>query len=350
MEFVNFLRNPAMYEKLGAKIPKGAVLQGPPGTGKTLLAKATAGEAKVPFFSISGALRQHPCEEHLSCILRVVVVIVVVVCMCVWGGCPFFTNCLQPPFTHSLTCSPTHSPAHPPGSFHSLTHPLTHVLTHSPAHPPGSEFLEMFVGVGPARVRDLFAEARKNTPCIIFIDEIDAVGRARSKQGSFGGANDERENTLNQVKAHSPHSHKLQPRTRSDNQKNGWCLSSSTQPPAILLTHPLTHSPTRLLQSQLRSPTHSLIHSLIRQLCHSFTHQLTHPTHSITSHLANSLTPPTQSRRISHPHSASGRDGWLLFLDQRGGPRGDQPRRRSRPCVASTRPLRQADHHRPARH
>lgn len=116
MEFVNFLKNPGMYESLGAKIPKGAVLSGPPGTGKTLLAKATAGEAGVPFYSISG-----------------------------------------------------------------------------------SEFLEMFVGVGPARVRDLFAEARKNTPCIIFIDEIDAVGRARSKQGSFGGANDERENTLNQL-------------------------------------------------------------------------------------------------------------------------------------------------------
>lgn len=116
MEFVNFLKNPAMYEKLGAKIPKGAVLSGPPGTGKTLLAKATAGEAGVPFYSISG-----------------------------------------------------------------------------------SEFLEMFVGVGPARVRDLFKEARKNTPCIIFIDEIDAVGRARSQKGSFGGGNDERENTLNQL-------------------------------------------------------------------------------------------------------------------------------------------------------
>mmetsp|Transcript_4634 Transcript_4634/g.11903 ORF Transcript_4634/g.11903 Transcript_4634/m.11903 type:complete len:719 (-) Transcript_4634:29-2185(-) len=116
MEFVNFLKNPEMYQALGAKIPKGAVLQGPPGTGKTLLAKATAGEAQVPFFTISG-----------------------------------------------------------------------------------SEFLEMFVGVGPARVRDLFTEARKASPCIIFIDEIDAVGRARSKQGSFGGGNDERENTLNQL-------------------------------------------------------------------------------------------------------------------------------------------------------
>ncbi|EDQ90449.1 uncharacterized protein MONBRDRAFT_16146 [Monosiga brevicollis MX1] len=116
MEFVNFLKNPEQYERLGAKIPKGAILSGPPGTGKTLLAKATAGEADVPFYSISG-----------------------------------------------------------------------------------SEFLEMFVGVGPARVRDLFAEARKNAPCIIFIDEIDAVGRARSKSGGFGGGNDERENTLNQM-------------------------------------------------------------------------------------------------------------------------------------------------------
>ena len=116
MEFVSFLKNPAHYERLGANIPKGAILSGPPGTGKTLLAKATAGQAGVPFFSISG-----------------------------------------------------------------------------------SEFLEMFVGVGPARVRDLFKEARKAAPCIIFIDEIDAVGRARAKGGSFGGGNDERENTLNQL-------------------------------------------------------------------------------------------------------------------------------------------------------
>eukprot|EP01134_Creolimax_fragrantissima_P006798 CFRG6798T1 len=116
MEFVNFLKRPEMYRKLGAKIPKGAILSGPPGTGKTLLAKATAGEAGVPFLSISG-----------------------------------------------------------------------------------SEFLEMFVGVGPARVRDLFAEARRNTPCIIFIDEIDAVGRARGKGGNFSGGSDERENTLNQL-------------------------------------------------------------------------------------------------------------------------------------------------------
>lgn len=114
MEFVEFLKRPKHFTKLGAKIPKGALLVGPPGTGKTLLAKATAGEASVPFFSISG-----------------------------------------------------------------------------------SDFLEMFVGVGPARVRDLFAEARKHAPCIIFIDEIDAVARARGS-GRAGG-NDERENTLNQM-------------------------------------------------------------------------------------------------------------------------------------------------------
>ncbi|CEP09595.1 hypothetical protein [Parasitella parasitica] len=115
MEFVNFLKNPAIYEKLGATIPKGAILSGPPGTGKTLLAKATAGEAGVPFYSVSG-----------------------------------------------------------------------------------SEFVEMFVGVGPSRVRDLFATAKKNTPCIIFVDEIDAIGKTRGKGGQMGG-NDERESTLNQL-------------------------------------------------------------------------------------------------------------------------------------------------------
>lgn len=114
MEFVNFLKNPRQYQDLGAKIPKGAILTGPPGTGKTLLAKATAGEANVPFITVNG-----------------------------------------------------------------------------------SEFLEMFVGVGPARVRDLFALARKNAPCILFIDEIDAVGRKRG-QGNFGGQT-EQENTLNQL-------------------------------------------------------------------------------------------------------------------------------------------------------
>ena len=113
MEFVDILQNPERYTKLGAKIPKGALLVGPPGCGKTLLAKATAGEARAPFYSISG-----------------------------------------------------------------------------------SDFIEMFVGVGPSRVRDLFAQARANAPCLIFIDEIDAVGRARGK-GGFSGGNDERENTLN---------------------------------------------------------------------------------------------------------------------------------------------------------
>lgn len=115
MEFVKFLKEPEKYEKLGAKIPRGAILSGPPGTGKTLLAKATAGEAGTPFFSVSG-----------------------------------------------------------------------------------SEFVEMFVGVGPSRVRDLFANAKKNAPCIIFIDEIDAIGKSRGKGGNFGG-NDERESTLNQL-------------------------------------------------------------------------------------------------------------------------------------------------------
>ncbi|TPX56892.1 hypothetical protein PhCBS80983_g04213 [Powellomyces hirtus] len=115
MEFVKFLKDPKMYERLGAKIPKGAILSGPPGTGKTLLAKATAGEAGTPFLSVSG-----------------------------------------------------------------------------------SEFVEMFVGVGSSRVRDLFAEAKKNAPCIIFIDEIDAIGKARGKGGMAGG-NDERESTLNQL-------------------------------------------------------------------------------------------------------------------------------------------------------
>ncbi|KAJ7630816.1 ATP-dependent metallopeptidase Hfl [Roridomyces roridus] len=115
MEFVKFLKEPAKYEKLGAKIPRGAILSGPPGTGKTLLAKATAGEASVPFLSVSG-----------------------------------------------------------------------------------SEFVEMFVGVGSSRVRDLFADAKKHAPCIIFVDEIDAIGKSRAKGGNFGG-NDERESTLNQL-------------------------------------------------------------------------------------------------------------------------------------------------------
>jgi len=115
MEIVDFLKNPAKYTSLGAKIPKGALLVGPPGTGKTLLAKAVAGEANVPFFSISG-----------------------------------------------------------------------------------SDFVEMFVGVGASRVRDLFAQAKEKAPCIVFIDEIDAVGRARGKNAGFS-SNDERENTLNQL-------------------------------------------------------------------------------------------------------------------------------------------------------
>ncbi|EDO08086.1 ATP-dependent metalloprotease FtsH/HflB family protein [Babesia bovis T2Bo] len=115
-EFVDFLKNPKAYEHYGAKIPKGALLCGAPGTGKTLLAKAVAGEANVPFYSISG-----------------------------------------------------------------------------------SDFIEVFVGVGPSRVRDLFEKARKNAPAIVFIDEIDAVGKKRAKGGFSAGANDERENTLNQI-------------------------------------------------------------------------------------------------------------------------------------------------------
>ncbi len=115
MEIVDFLKNPQKYTELGAKIPKGALLVGPPGNGKTLLAKAVAGEADVPFFSMSG-----------------------------------------------------------------------------------SDFVEMFVGVGASRVRDLFAQAKEKAPCIVFIDEIDAVGRARGKNAGFSG-NDERENTLNQL-------------------------------------------------------------------------------------------------------------------------------------------------------
>ncbi len=114
-EIVDFLKNPEKYTSLGGKIPKGALLVGPPGTGKTLLAKAVAGEAKVPFFSLSG-----------------------------------------------------------------------------------SDFVEMFVGVGASRVRDLFKQAKEKSPAIIFIDEIDAIGRARGKS-NFSGSNDERENTLNQL-------------------------------------------------------------------------------------------------------------------------------------------------------
>lgn len=115
-EVVDFLHNPGKYTQIGAKLPKGALLVGPPGTGKTLLAKAVAGEAKVPFFSLSG-----------------------------------------------------------------------------------SEFVEMFVGVGASRVRDLFEEAKKNAPCIVFIDESDAIGKSRDSR--YGGGNDEREQTLNQLLA-----------------------------------------------------------------------------------------------------------------------------------------------------
>ena len=113
-EIVDFLKDPTKFQRLGGKIPKGALLVGPPGTGKTLIARAVAGEANVPFFTISG-----------------------------------------------------------------------------------SDFVEMFVGVGASRVRDMFEQAKKNAPCIIFIDEIDAVGRHRG--AGLGGGNDEREQTLNQL-------------------------------------------------------------------------------------------------------------------------------------------------------
>ncbi|MEF1989587.1 AAA family ATPase, partial [Neisseria gonorrhoeae] len=114
VELVDFLKDPQKFQKLGGRIPRGVLLVGPPGTGKTLLARAIAGEAKVPFFSISG-----------------------------------------------------------------------------------SDFVEMFVGVGAARVRDMFENAKKQAPCIVFIDEIDAVGRHRG--AGMGGGNDEREQTLNQM-------------------------------------------------------------------------------------------------------------------------------------------------------
>ncbi|KAL3917778.1 MAG: hypothetical protein SGPRY_006271, partial [Prymnesium sp.] len=140
MELVDFLKNPDRYKKLGAKIPKGALLVGPPGTGKTLLAKATAGEANVPFLSVSGSDFIEMCAHTLP-------------------HC-WLTLCLSDELFPGLT--------------------------------------KLFVGVGPSRVRDLFAQAKAMQPCIVWIDEIDAVGRARGKGGMAGG-NDERENTLNQA-------------------------------------------------------------------------------------------------------------------------------------------------------
>jgi AFG3 family protein len=141
MEFVDFLRDPAKFTRLGARIPKGALLVGPPGTGKTLLAKAVAGEASVPFFRCVAAF---PCAVLL-------------------GFCPSFPHVMLRSRLLCESCSMS-----------------------------GSDFIEMFVGVGPSRVRDLFTQARAAAPCIIFIDEIDAVARSRGK-GGFSGANDERE-------------------------------------------------------------------------------------------------------------------------------------------------------------
>ena len=134
-ELVDFLRAPRKYTKLGARIPKGVLLVGPPGTGKTLLAKAVAGEAGVPFFSISG-----------------------------------------------------------------------------------SDFVEMFVGVGASRVRDLFEDAKKNAPCIVFIDEIDAVARRRGT--GMGGGHDEREQTLNQLLVEMD----------GFGVNEGWCLARPVRP------------------------------------------------------------------------------------------------------------------------
>lgn len=144
MEIVNFLKNPQQYTDLGAKIPKGAILNGPPGTGKTLIAKATAGK----FFKNGQFL---PISRQ-----------------------PLETKCKQ-------------------NSFQFLGEANVPFISVS-----GSEFLEMFVGVGPKRVRDMFEKARKNAPCILFIDEIDAVGRKRGR-GMPGGGNSEAENTLNQL-------------------------------------------------------------------------------------------------------------------------------------------------------
>lgn len=139
-EMVDFLHNPGRYEKIGAKLPKGALLVGPPGTGKTLLAKAVAGEANVPFFSLSG-----------------------------------------------------------------------------------SDFVEMFVGVGASRVRDLFKQAKAMAPCIIFIDEIDAIGKSRDSR--YGGANDEREQTLNQL---------LSEMDGFDSRRKGIVILAATNRPEVL--------------------------------------------------------------------------------------------------------------------
>jgi len=149
----------------GAKIPKGALLCGPPGTGKTLLAKATAGEASVPFYSISGAVCFLSCPPSLPAFL------------------PFSSLspiCSVRGLLLVAAAAVCHTPSLPPSS---SPHPLLPPSSLPPSFPSGSDFIEMFVGVGPARVRDLFKEARESAPCIVFIDEIDAVGRQRGKGG-----------------------------------------------------------------------------------------------------------------------------------------------------------------------
>ncbi len=160
-EIVDFLKSPKKYVQVGARIPKGVLLEGPPGTGKTLLAKAVAGEAGVPFFTISGSdfvemfvgvgasrVRDlfQDAKKNAPCII--------------------FIDEIDAVARRFFTIS-------------------------------GSDFVEMFVGVGASRVRDLFQDAKKNAPCIIFIDEIDAVARRRGS--GLGGGHDEREQTLNQM-------------------------------------------------------------------------------------------------------------------------------------------------------
>ena len=179
-EVVGFLEDPQKYVKIGAKLPKGALLVGPPGTGKTLLAKAVAGEAHVPFFSISG-----------------------------------------------------------------------------------SDFVEMFVGVGASRVRDLFEEAKKSAPCIIFIDEIDAIGKSRDSR--YGGGNDEREQTLNQLLAEMDVHVRRQLRRGLSPASQRLKVSSRLQPCArLLLAH--SHKVCRIS----RAPVQDLrvFHAAHHKLCH----------------------------------------------------------------------------------
>ena len=228
------------YTKLGAKIPKGALLVGPPGCGKTLLAKATAGESKAPFYSISG-----------------------------------------------------------------------------------SDFIEMFVGVGPARVRDLFAQARANAPCLIFIDEIDAVGRARGK-GGFNGGNDERENTLNQLLI----------------ELDGFSPSSGESPALA--------APPRPRRPAIAAPPSPPRHRCTRRACPP-----SRPPCLPPCRLPPASRPPfpahsTTTGAVVHGHEMSKRD--VTWSRRHRRPRGHQPRRRSRPRAAAAGPVRPPDRRRQARH